>query len=241
MLNLTIAMLANIASRFHLPITPKNLVQPGFSAPSVLLVLLTLLLLLPGIQTGKASGLALQIDPVGIDAPHTGEVLQGVVAINGYTEQPGFRSMEVDFAYASDPTHTWFLIQQGATSTKEGPLASWDTTTITDGNYRLRLQVFLQDGRVLESVVDNLYVRNYTQVEASLVEEHASGQRTPTPTVTPLPDFQVLVKEPTPLPTNPAQLTPQHLQESAMQGVLVVGGLLAAGGLYLGIRLIARR
>lgn len=234
MLNLTIAMLPVINP-------PPRPVSRSIKLALPFLLILVTVLLLAGVRPGRANGLASQNDPVGIDAPHTGEVLQGVVAINGYTEQPGFRSMEVDFAYASDPTNTWFMIQQGSTSTKEGLLASWDTTTITDGDYRLRLQVFLQDGKVLESVVNDLRVRNYTQVEAGLLEEPASGQHTPTPTVTPLPDFQVAAKVATPLPTNPAQLTPQHLQQSALQGVLVVVGLLAAGGLYVGLRLITRR
>jgi hypothetical protein len=176
-----------------------------------------------------------------ISLPRPGEALQGVVSINGTTDVPGFRSAEVDFAYQTDSTGTWFLIQQSGTPVKDGALATWDTTTITDGEYRLRVRVFLQNGQLMESVVSGLRVRNYTVIETSTAEARPAGQETPTPTATPRPDFQVKTLEVTPLPTNPAQLTPLAMQASALRGVMAVLGALLAAGLYVGLRAVFRR
>jgi hypothetical protein len=178
---------------------------------------------------------------VKVSLPQPGEALQGVVSISGTTDVPGFRSAQVDFAYRSNPTGTWFLIQQSSAPVKEGALAAWDTTTITDGEYRLRVQVFLQDGTVMESVVNSLRVRNYTIIETSTPEAQPAGQATAMPTATPRPDFQVQTLEATPLPTNPAQVTIQDLQASALRGVLAVFCALLVGALYLGVRALTRR
>jgi len=173
-------------------------------------------------------------------SPAGGSALQGVVAITGTTDLDGFRAAEIAFAYQSDPTETWFLIQQMTQPVKEGSLASWDTTTITDGNYRLRLQVFLQGGEVLVMVVNGLRVRNYTLIETSTPEVGARLE-TPTSTASPLPDFQVTPRSPTPAPTNPAELSPGDLRRSVLGGSLGVLAALALGGLYIGGRRIMRR
>ncbi len=178
---------------------------------------------------------------VQIDAPANGEALQGVVMINGTTAMEGLRSVEVSFAYQKDPTNTWFPIWQGSAAVKNGLLARWDTSTIADGNYRLRVQVVLQDGRVLESVVNDLRVRNYSVVETSTP---AAGQRRTEVlalTATPLPDFQPAAVQVTPLPTNPAQLTEQDLRQSALTGVGIVAGAFVLLGIYIGLRSIGRK
>ncbi len=186
---------------------------------------------------------------VRITSPLPGEALQGVVSISGATDLPGFRSAEVAFAYQADPTGTWFVIQQSSAPVKEGALAAWDTTTITDGTYQLRVQVFLQDGQVQETTLAGLRVRNYTPIETSTpprapAANPAQGEAaapTAKPTETPLGDFQVQAAAAAPLPTNPAQITPRHLEASALRGVLAVVGAALAGALYLGLRAVVRR
>ena len=49
--------------------------------------------------------------PVAITSPAPGEVLRGQVTIIGTTDVPSFVSAQLDFAYASNPTDTWFTIQ----------------------------------------------------------------------------------------------------------------------------------
>lgn len=217
---------------------------PRKSAPSFIWIALILsvwvnqLLFQPRVQAwAQAQG----DSPVTIEAPRAGDVLQGQVAISGTTDMPGFRSAEVAFAYQTDPTHTWFLIQQSSTPVKEGALVTWDTTTITDGEYQLRVRVFLQNGQVQEALVSGLRVRNYTLIETSTPDSGSSARRTPTPTNTPLPDFVAQPVTITPLPTNPAQVTGPALQASAWQGAAAVVGVFLAAGIYLGLRFLARR
>jgi len=176
-----------------------------------------------------------------ISAPAPGEALQGVVEISGTTGVEGFQSAEISFAYQADPTSTWFLILQPNQPVVEGLLARWDTSTITDGQYRLRVQVILQDGQVLEFVVDGLRVRNYSPVETSTPAVLPTGQPTLTLTATPLTDFAVTAPVPIPLPTNPVEISEQRFTASIFQGMLVVFSAAVVAGIYLGLRWLIRR
>src|SRR5512138_2379824 len=84
--------------------------------------------------------------PVAITSPAADEVLRGQVTIAGTLGVPNFASAELDFAYASNPTDTWFTIQTFSEPVTDSALAVWDTTSITDGDYVLRLRVNLEDG-----------------------------------------------------------------------------------------------
>lgn len=198
----------------------------------------------PGAMPGFALAGVLQQgqeeQQIAIQTPGGGSALQGVVAITGTTQISGFRAAEIAFAYQSDPTGTWFLIQQLTQPVNEGSLASWDTTTITDGDYRLRLQVFLQGGEVQEFMVSGLRVRNYTRIETS-TPEIGIHLESPTPTASPLADFQVTPRSPTPAPTNPAEISTGDVQKSVFGGAAGVLVALAVGALYIGGRKLLRR
>lgn len=172
-------------------------------------------------------------------SPEGGSALQGVVVITGTTDIDGFRSAEIAFAYQTDPTRTWFTIQQLTQPVKESTLASWDTTTITDGDYRLRLQIILDGGGVQEVIVEGLRVRNYTRVETS-TPDASTRIVTPTLTASPLPDFQVTPRSRTPFPTNPAEVSAYDLRKSFLGGALGVMAALAFGLLYIGARKVLR-
>ena len=213
-------------------------------------LLLIIALLFLSIASPQWAALAQSDDApqVYISAPRSGEALQGVVKITGTSEIAGFQAAEISFAYQSDTTGTWFLINQSNQAVLEGELASWDTSTITDGEYRLRLQVFLEDGQVLESYQENLRVRNYTPVEtptpapAVQTTEEAQPPLAALPlTATPLEDFRVEAKTPQALPTNQVQITREHLQRSASQGIMIVFGAAFAAFVYIGIKRIAQR
>ena len=216
---------------------PRKSFQLFYSITPALIILLLLFF------SARVSGAQGEEPVFSVDSPRPGDALQGVVTIAGTTGVPGFRSVDVAFAYQSDSTGTWFPIAQSSAAVQAGAIAGWDTTTITDGNYRLRVQVFLQDGRVLESVVEGLRVRNYLPVETSTPHADAPpvGQPIPTSTPTPLADFQVSARQPTPLPTNPAQVTQRHLQTSVFQGMLAAAGVLAVVGMLVGLRAALRR
>jgi hypothetical protein len=177
---------------------------------------------------------------VTIDSPKPGEALQGKVSISGTVPAEGFESYEVSFSYQHDTTNTWFLIDQGKEAVSAGALASWDTTTIADGTYRLRVTAFLKGGRAVQTMVTGLRVRNYTTVETSTpAPVNASGTEI---VVTPLAaDYKPLFHTPTPPGFNPAQVTKQDLSSSLMYGGMAALGLFVILGLYLGARSLFRR
>src|SRR5689334_21458541 len=91
--------------------------------------------------------------PVAITSPVPEEWLRGQVTVTGKIDVPSFASAQLEFAYASNPTGTWFLIQAFSQPVGDSTLAVWDTTTITDGDYSLRLRVNLEDGTSQEVTV----------------------------------------------------------------------------------------
>ena len=188
-------------------------------------------LLISFLATVTVRNVAAQGGPI-LVSPRQGGVLQGVVTITGTTDVPGFVSAEVAFSYAEDITGTWFLIATTNQPVYLDTLATWDTTTITDGNYVLRVRVYLKDGSFLDGMATNLRVRNYTPVETSTpapIELEPTATMSPTLTVTPFPS-------PTSLPNNPAVLTTQDVSISIAYGGLAAVFLLIFLGAYLGLR-----
>ena len=165
-------------------------------------------------------------------SPRQGNALQGVVTITGTSAVAGFLSSEVAFSYAGDTTGTWFLIAASSQPLDSATLATWDTTTITDGNYSLRLRVILTDGSHLDVTVLDLRVRNYTLVETP-TPAPTELQPTPTPTATQTP---TPFPTPTPLSRNPAILTPVDVSVSIIYGGVGAVAFLIVFGLYLRLR-----
>ena len=149
--------------------------------------------------------------PVAITSPAPGETIRGEVTVSGTTNVPGFASFQLDFSYASNPTDTWFALQTSTQPVTDAPLAVWDTTLITDGDYILRLRVFTEDGTFQEVTVP-VRVQNDTPIPTPTLVFTPTPDKldvglptpflvaaSPTPTSTPRPT-------PTPLPTNAASM-----------------------------------
>jgi hypothetical protein len=179
-----------------------------------------------------------------ISSPLPSEVIQGAVVIRGNTHMDGFLAYEVDFAYSADTTQTWFLIQESTLSIQDGILAVWDTTTITDGEYNLRLMITQTGGESVEVQVSNLRVHNYTpketdtpmptQSQATLAVNIPNNTEallfTATPKVTSLP------ATPVPLSTNPAEISPAQVMMMFGMGAGIITIIFAILGVYIGIR-----
>jgi hypothetical protein len=174
-----------------------------------------------------------------ISSPSEGQIVQGVVIVSGSVTVLGFSSYELSFSYSDDPTQTWFVLTTSSLPVFEGELGTWDTTTLTDGDYNLRLHVFLLDGTVQETTVSGLRVRNYTAVPT------ATFTPTPTAIVQFAPPTAQLIAPavatitpslptPTPLPPNPASL-----QDASIASALGRGAILALL-LFLGFGLLLR-
>ncbi|HUF00330.1 MAG TPA: hypothetical protein VMN99_13815 [Anaerolineales bacterium] len=194
--------------------------------------LLLLVLLLIAAQDSPA---------IAIASPVPDEVLRGEVTITGRVDVPSFVSAQLDFAYASNPTNTWFTIQAVPTSIIDSTLALWDTTPITDGDYVLRLRVNFEDGTFQEVTVP-IKIGNDIPIPTPTLEPTLTPEgeiiliptpfllaASPTPTDLPRPT-------PTALPANPASLGQNEIYASLGRGALVILGLFALAGLIFRVR-----
>lgn len=212
---------------------------------SLFVILVLVVMLFPASWVAAQSGDSASVE---ITTPLQGISLQGIVTIQGSTLIDDFQSWEITFGYTNDTTGTWFLIAEGEEQVTNGELTQWDTTTITDGDYNLRLTVYLQGGRREHYVVNNLRVRNYSPVETlTPIPTLTSTPYTETPlpsqtsTSTTQPSETPLPDTPTPLPTNPVTITQTTINNSLLRGA---SGALAAFvlvGLYLSVKRMIRR
>lgn len=174
-----------------------------------------------------------------LEQPLPGQALQGVVSLSGTTAIDGYVTAQIEFRFENDPAQTWFLIQDGIPAIQSNVLASWDTTTLTDGVYRLRLSVIRADGGVATAEVAGVRVRNYSAIETNTPE--ALPEVTRQPSVTPTATAVVVRGTPTPPPANPAAVTGSDLRASASRGLVVMAGLFLMITAYLGLRRLGRR
>lgn len=183
---------------------------------------------------------AVQDPGAAITSPKPGEVLRGEINIIGSTDTPNFISAQLDFSYASDQTGTWFPLQALSQPVFDSPLYTWDTASITDGDYILRLRVFTADGTVQEVTVpikiQNDAVPTPTLAPTATVE--ALNPQIPTPFLLAASPTPTDVPQPTPtaMPTNPASLDQTEIYTSLGRGALVILGLFAFASLILRIR-----
>ena len=224
--------------------------------------LLFLAALLMGVLHGAAQpGLLQQAGTpeaaqVSIASPSTRQVLQGLVTISGSAAVEGFQAAELEFAYSGEKDPTWFYLGEIDQPVQAGALLEWDTTTISDGDYTLRLVVKLKKGDPLEARVTGLRVRNYSPVEtdtptlspmsptttaAPLLEETPA----PAPTSAPLPQAAAAglpTPRPTPtgLPANPAWMPAGSVTASLGLGVLATAGIFLLVAMYQILKGIVR-
>lgn len=191
-----------------------------------------------------------------IDAPASREVVSGVVTVRGAATAPGFRQYRLE--YAPDPSLAggWQPVQ-GAVGQQvpDGILGQWDTTTVADGAYILRLVVVYENGAQVADYEVRVSVVNATATPLPLptTATPTAAPGTPTPGPSPTP----LIEQPptrTPRPGGPGRAAPpgggpsapesplaqERLVRAAWRGVL--WALLAFAGLaaYSALRLAAR-
>jgi hypothetical protein len=176
-----------------------------------------------------------------IDSPTADEALQGSVDVVGTANSPGFASAELAFAYASDDSDTWFVIEELAEPVTNGVIAGWDTTQVSDGEYVLRLRVNSLDGTLQESTVP-VQIRNYTAPAVETISPTATVPnplQVPTAVVLPASPSAVpnAATVPSALPPNPAAATESGVFQGFARGALVAAGL----AVVLGIMLLRRR
>ena len=179
--------------------------------------------------------------PVAITSPASGEILRGEITIIGSTDIPNFASAQLDFKYASDDGDSWFPLAALSQPALDSPLYLWNTASITDGDYILRLRVNLTDGTFQEVTVP-ITIQNdapiltptpaVTSTPASIGVQIPTAfllAASPTPTEVPRPT-------PTPLPPNPASLTQSTILSSLGRGAIVIIGLFIFSFILLRLR-----
>jgi|GEM_PF-6065845 len=119
-----------------------------------------------------ASAASLQADQVlRIDSPAADETVSGMVEIRGSAAAPGMMRFRVEFGYDPDPTGTWFLISEGTEAVPDGRLAVWDTTSIREGDYALRLAAYFTNGSMQEVMTRGVRVRREVPPAATSAAE----------------------------------------------------------------------
>jgi hypothetical protein len=182
-----------------------------------------------------------------ITSPAAGQVLKGQVPVTGVTDLPNFSSAELAFAYSSDPTRTWFTIGTASLPVNGDVIAVWDTTSVTDGDYTLRLRVLQTDGSFEDAAV-NIQVRNYTAAPTpsptpspAVTPTETAALQMPTAMIitasdTPNPQAAIPMATPTALPPNPAAVTPAAIASGFWRGALIVGLLVLGFGALVRFR-----
>lgn len=163
-------------------------------------------------------------------SPQSGDAIQGIVPVSGITAVEGFESYTLEFGIQGEAAQSWFLITTGELAIENDLLGGWDTTTLTDGFYNLRLIIYSVNQSPEIIIVEGLRVRNYSAIETN----------TPTPIATPIPG-QVptqtvtptqIIPTPTSLAGNPAELNQIQIQSALISGGIGAGVIFLLIGIY---------
>jgi hypothetical protein len=178
-----------------------------------------------------------QLDLVRIQSPVDGDTLQGNVSIIGTVTGNGFQSVEIGFRYQDTQSQSWFVIAQSTAPVVDDVIATWDTSTIADGVYQIRVLAIFDDGRKQEEIIANLNVRNYTPFDPIKTEESTlpSGLNEQTPII-PVEATPTLRPSPTPMSVNEMIITQSQFINTAIQGAILGMLFLLVIALFIIIR-----
>ena len=178
-------------------------------------------IIMPSSAVAQAPGYA------DVTRPQPGEAIFGLITIEGSAAHPSFVYYEISFAYQPNPSDTWFPIMQPIqTPITDGRLGIWDTTGITDGNYQLRLIVWLENGKSLEAVVSDLRIRNTTPTETPAATKPAA-------LLSPSPVIPADTPLPTQIPSSSNIGLSRVLRAFFIGGIVCLVGLLSLGGFII--------
>jgi len=159
-------------------------------------------------------------EPV-ITIPGEGEVVEGIVEIHGSIPADNFVSAKLAYAYSGKNVEDWFIIANIDSPKQDDVLGVWDTTTITDGTYQIRLRVKTTSGEKMDAILTGIQVANYTKSGGAIED---TGAIAPFESSTQVP-IESIAPTPTSLPANPATITSEDLRRTAVTGSLIGIGL----------------
>jgi hypothetical protein len=201
-----------------------------------------------------APAAALDCGQVAITAPRPGATVSGAVDVLGRAVVPALQFYKVE--YSPVAREQWVLIGTDIIrqAVPNGRLVLWQSTTVPDGSYRLRLRVVDPTGNYCEAVVSPIQVANARPVETAEATPTETPMLTvvppqPTPTLPPTVAIEVVPVQITPgaLPTRVSTLQLPPASDFVVTGVfflLGVFGMLAialAVGAVMLVRSLSRR
>lgn len=134
-----------------------------------------------------------------ITSPQPFANVRGNVSITGTAVHPEFQRYEL--YYTIEPGENWIFIGEAHTNQVQGGLlGSWDTASLPDGSYSLRLRVVRLDGNYDEAIQRNIVVANAA----------------PPPTPTPLPTPTLPGALPPPVSGEPTAAPPPEATPTAI-------------------------
>lgn len=156
-----------------------------------------------------------------IQSPQSNAIVRGTVTIMGSATLPDFQFYKVEWGRgANPPTDGWQLIGGSTVPTPvvNGALVQWDTTTVPDGVYTLRLHVVKMDGNYLEFYARQIVVANKRPTETPTLEvTQVSAESTPTLMGPAGPTATLAIVQPTSIIAAPTLTpTPQRIRGNAL-------------------------
>jgi hypothetical protein len=182
--------------------------RPSF----ILLLILSALMWASSTLALLAAPAAQEPRPI-IAQPGQNAPVRGEVQIVGSATHPQFQRYELYFAPWPPPSdQSWVFIGDAHFNPVQlGLLGTWDSRSVTDGSYGLRVRVVKQDGNYLDSEPRVVEVANFRQVAPPTPEvAEATAEPLPTPAeevaaptvavVVPTIEAPPTVQRPTPTP-----------------------------------------
>lgn len=127
-----------------------------------------------------------------ITSPKDGQELQGVVTITGSANHPEFDRYELAYGPEPNPNDAWQPFASNQQPVADNVLGVWDTASVADGAYSLRLRVVRKDSNYDEAFIRGLRVINQQarstptpSTEASPTPEATTDLATAVPGVEP--------------------------------------------------------
>jgi hypothetical protein len=174
--------------------------------------------------------------------PSDGQLVAGTVEIKGSVPDDDFDYAEVSYAFSDENVSNWFLISKLDQTVHDATLALWDTTTITDGTYKLKVSVHRKNGTVNEIIIENLKVGNYTHYDIPTATLTSASVQVETPSAgVTLEPSEVMAPLPTDLPKNPASIEEDDFKLSLISGITLAVLVLAVLGVYILFRRVAHK
>jgi hypothetical protein len=105
----------------------------------------------PRVATALGEGEGCVANRVMLTSPTVGQEVRGTVEIRGTANIPDFGFYKYEVAAAG--SDTWATIAAGRNTVSDGPLGQWDTSTLSPGDYQLRLVISDNQGQALPACI----------------------------------------------------------------------------------------